>query len=244
MTSRIDRALYTVAAQTGGYRESEARLYEYLRAVLDPTCYVSFSAGKDSMVLAHAAQAICPEIPILMVDPGCPTHWLEREKSKILAYTAARGWNLILFPWDKWACVGEERDPDEAARKIHGNMFTDLTRYAADHGLATRLLGLRAEESRGRKISLLKYGLDAQLRDGTRRIIPLARWRTDWIWAYTVKHDLPWLEIYDRVGPDARNGLIGVHGASKGRLEYLKYSFPDAWRAAKKLLPCAEILAR
>ena len=242
--SRIDRTLYAIAARGGAYRKAEAGLYEYLRSVLDATCYVSFSAGKDSMVLAHAAWTVRPEIPILMVDPGCPTHWLERERERMLAYAAGHDWNLVLFLWDKWRCVGGEVDLDEASRKIHVGMFADLTHYAVENGLTTRLLGLRAEESRGRKISLRHYGLDARLRDGSRRVIPLARWSTDWIWAYIVSHDLPWLEIYDKRGPYARNGLIGISGANEGRLEYLKHYFPEAWLAAKDLLPAGEILTR
>lgn len=46
---------------------------------------------------------------------------------------------------------------------------------------------------------------------------------------------LPWLSIYDHVGPTARNGLIGRNGLEQGRLVYLRRYYPEAWRVAREM---------
>jgi 3'-phosphoadenosine 5'-phosphosulfate sulfotransferase (PAPS reductase)/FAD synthetase len=227
--SRIDALLYSVTARTGFYMRREAELYAYLRETLDSTCYVSCSFGKDSSVLAHAAALARPGIPILMVDPGVPTHWLASERNTWLAYAREKGWNLKLFPWDKW------NSKWNYGVNLHKSMFSDLIDYAKAKGLTTRLMGMRVQESQKRRMSFARLGMDAVLRDGTRRILPLALWKTDHVWAYIIKHSLPWLEIYDRAGPDARNGLVGLSGVHNGRMAYLKMYFPDAWKLAREL---------
>ena len=234
--SKINTSLYKSVALGRPYLNAEKELFLFLKTTIDASCYVSCSFGKDSSVVAHAANFLYNGIPIFAVDPGCPTHWLQREKTMWISYAKRMGWNLKFFQWDKWSCVGGEKDENKARSKIHADMFFDMTEYADSLGLTTRIIGLRAEESKGRRISLRKLGMDAVLADGRRRIIPVARWSTDFIWAYIIKHGLPWLEIYDRLGPEARNGLVGVNGTNKGRLTYLKLYFPEAWRFAKQVL--------
>lgn len=227
-------AAMAARASDRGYRGRLARLRADL-AALDPAqCYVSFSAGKDSAVLAHAAHAVHPGLPIWMIDPGCPTHWLESERAAWLAYAERRGWPLTLFPWDKW---GEDRGGGSAAQyraRIHARMFAAIEERATLEGRTVRLLGMRAEESRQRKLLVATRGTDYQVKDGARVVLPLARWTTDDVWTYIVSTGMPWLRIYDAGGPAARNGLIGRNGERYGRAEYLREHFPDAWRWARQ----------
>lgn len=241
--SKIDRFYYHLIAGSPSYKKAHVALIMRLEEALDDTCYVSFSAGKDSSVVAHAAHRVRPGIPILMVDPGCPTHWMESERTRWMEYAYSNGWNLRLFPWDKWGCVDGESDVKKATDKIHRNMFAELDEYAQQCRLTTRIMGLRSEESRGRRISTRHLGMDAELKDGTRRIIPISWWPSKFVWAYIVSNNLPWLDIYDYCGPDTRNGLIGVNGIERGRLHYLKRYFPEAWAMAKKVLPEIETTA-
>lgn len=227
--------------QIAGFR-AHAMLPSYRRkldalrrtaAGLDPSItYVSFSAGKDSAVIAHACHAANPGIPILMIDPGCPSHWLEHERSRWLNYAAANSWNLTLYPWDKW---GERRDSDTEQQyrdRIHSSMFAPIEERASADGLTCKVMGLRAAESRQRTMLVAMRGNAYEYRDGTRAVLPIARWSVEDVWAYIVTHDLPWLDIYDAIGPQARNGLIGRNGERFGREEYLRHHFPDAWRWA------------
>ncbi len=56
------------------------------------------------------------------------------------------------------------------------------------------------------------------------------------IWAYIIDHDLPWLRIYDCLGPEARNGWIGRNGLEHGRMVYLRKYYPEAYRFARDIL--------
>lgn len=202
-------------------------------AALDPhTTYVSFSAGKDSSVIAHACHDAHPGIPIMMVDPGCPTHWLERERERWCSYALEMGWNLTIYPWDKWGTKRDSGSEQQYRDRIHSSMFADITDRATTDGLTCRVMGLRAAESRQRTMLVASRGDAYAYADGSRAALPIARWSTEDVWAYIVTHGLPWLDIYDAIGPSARNGLIGRNGERFGREEYLRNHFPDAWRWA------------
>jgi len=138
-------------------------------------------------------------------------------------------WPLQIFPWDKFAASGVAdagTEPVYRAR-VHASMFADLEQYATAHGLTRRVTGMRAAESRARRALL------ATARGETAHTLhPIWHWSTDDVWTYLVRHDLPWLSIYDHLGPEARNGLVGRNGQQSGRLVYLKRFYPEAFRLA------------
>jgi len=233
----LTRAGFIAHAQSAGYQRRLGTTIALLRAELDDRSYVSFSAGKDSSVIAHLCHAIRSDIPVLMVDPGCPTHWLEGERLAWTAYAEAFGWQLVLFPWDKWREVSAARTIAEHRRLAHAGMFADLHAWAAAHGLDQRVMGMRSEESPQRAILGATRGPSYVLADGTRALNPIIDWRVADVWAYILTHRLPWLTIYDHLGPAARNGLIGRSGATHGRLAWLKLHYPDAYLLARTLMP-------
>lgn len=200
---------------------------------IDPTCtFVGFSAGKDSAVIAHLCHEAHPGIAMLMVDPGIPTHWIQSDRDAWLSYAETHGWNLRLFPWDKWGVDRRADSVETYQAHIHNEMFADLQNYAKQHALTDRVMGLRKEESRARAILVNTRGTIYDYAAGGRAYLPIARWRTIDVWAYIVTHELPWLDIYDRLGPQARNGLVGRSGEAYGRIEYLREAYPDVWRWA------------
>ena len=200
-------------------------------------CFVSFSAGKDSTVCADLANRVCPGIPMLMVDPGGPTHWLGAEREKFLKFAHEKGWNLRLFPWDKWR-IGWH---GEETSSLHVDMFRELNDYAKKEGYSTLIMGIREKESKNRKILAKMRGDDYQRKDGMRVLLPVMRWSSDAIWAYTVSRGLPWLSIYDTTGKDARNGLVGVNGHRFGRMGFLKQYYPMAYEFAKRLIEAGKM---
>lgn len=233
----LTRAGFLGHAQSRPFRRRVLATIEVLLAHLDARSYVSFSAGKDSSVVADLCHRHRQGVPMLMVDPGCPTHWLEEERSTWIDFAARRGWNLRLFPWNKWAAVAGAADEQDHRRRAHAGMFADLHAHAALHGLDQRITGLRGAESPQRRMLTAQRGVAYRLADGSRALNPIAHWSTADVWAWIVTHDLPWLTIYDHLGPAARNGLIGRSGARSGRLAWLKIHYPEAWATARDLMP-------
>ncbi|HEB94335.1 MAG TPA: hypothetical protein ENI94_12920 [Gammaproteobacteria bacterium] len=220
-------------ATTAGYQR-KLRDTQRLIETIDPArTYVGFSAGKDSAVIADFCHRIHPGIPILMIDPGVPTHWTEDDRQKWLNWIDRAGWNFHRFEWDKWGGDRTQASVEAYQRGIHHEMFCAIYDYANRHGLTHRVMGLRAEESGPRRMLIAKRGQAYDYADGGGAYLPIAKWTTRDVWAYIVTRGLPWLDIYDRMGPQARNGIIGRSGEEHGRIEYLREHYPDAWRLAK-----------
>lgn len=163
-------------ARTARFRARCAALTRLLAEHISPRdSYVSFSAGKDSSVIAHAAHAVHPGIAMLCVDSGVPYRWTAEERERWLAYAREHGWNLTLVPWDKWgdASVRHARDAAAHRRAVHARMFAPLERHAAARGLRTVVMGLRAEESPARAMSARTHGLVHRYSDGRSRVAPI-----------------------------------------------------------------------
>lgn len=226
MTSRISPAEYLLRAKRADYQLAERRLLAFLRKHLDHTCYVSFSAGKDSSVIAHACHSILPGIPILMSDSGVPYRWTAEERDQWLDYASRQGWNLRLFAWDKYAKDRPANDIRAYRRSVHSDQFTALTQWAHERGYTRRVMGLRRAESAARR----------HVRAITpHTLCPIADWPTTHVWSYIIRHGLPWLTIYDHLGPNARNGLIGRNGEERGRLVWLRRYYPESYRIAREI---------
>lgn len=240
MTSKIHPLEHQIWSNRDSYRRLEDRLRADLRRLVPhpEKTYVSFSAGKDSTVLAHACHDLFPGVQMCMVDPGVPFHWVDEERDLWLTHARANGWNLRIFPWDKWGGIlRDDKTRRVAQRLLHTDMFAEVTEWVHKHGLDTVVMGLRRQESGQRSMALKIYGMEHTYADtGVRRVCPLEHWSTSDVWAYIVSHGLPWLTIYDHVGPDARNGLIGRNAAQSGRMAYLRQYYPEAWRIARDVL--------
>lgn len=234
----IQIAAFRAHATLPAYQRRLAALRDLVSGIDPKKSYVSFSAGKDSAVIAHACHQTHPEIPILMTDPGCPTHWTEDERDTWLSYASKNQWRLTIYPWEKWRLDLHTDSEVEYQRRIHEDMFSAIHAHADAAGLTTRIMGLRASESRNRRMSIGRRGAAYDYADGGSAILPIATWQTDDVWAYIITNSLPWLSIYDLIGPHARNGLVGRSGDNYGRIEYLRMYYPDVWRwaAARKLV--------
>lgn len=233
--SKINRTYYRVRSMHADYIAREQRMLRWLDDRLGAHCYVSWSAGKDSTVVAHAAVSLRPDIAVLMVDPGVPIHWTREDRLRMLE--CARDWKYQLFSWRKFDNAKALAAPSEPEyrKAVHADQFDALTAHADRLGLTRRMTGMRAAESRTRHVFL-----SASRGETKHTLQPLWDWSTEDVWTYTIRHGLPWLSIYDHLGPDARNGLIGKNGREYGRLVYLKHYYPEAFRLACDLFGARE----
>jgi 3'-phosphoadenosine 5'-phosphosulfate sulfotransferase (PAPS reductase)/FAD synthetase len=164
--------------------------------------------------------------------------WTDDERDLWRQHAAKNQWQLTMFPFDKW---GDERtaravSESEHRNAVHRQMFAGVTAYAHDHSLTTRVMGIRADESKGRRASLSTHGPHHTYPDGTHRLCPIDLWSAMDCFAYCDAHSLPVLDIYRKVGRHARSGLIGRNGEAHGRMSYLRRHFPAAWRHARDVL--------
>lgn len=190
-------------------------------------CYVSVSWGKDSVVVAHLAATSGVRLPMVWVrvrrweNPDCPAvrdaflaEYGDRVdyREYVVSASAARWWE-----------PGAE--VESVSRRTSRAGFT-----LAEKDFGPRhISGIRAEESRVRRIAQARWGhaSDAACR-------PIGDWTAVQVFAYLHRHDLPvhpayamsyggrldrrWLRV---------SSLGGVRGADRGRAEWERHYYRD-----------------
>jgi 3'-phosphoadenosine 5'-phosphosulfate sulfotransferase (PAPS reductase)/FAD synthetase len=233
--SPLQIAGFRAHSTSASYRRRFAELQETIATRVDlARGYVSFSAGKDSSVIAHAIHAAYPHIPILMVDPGIPYHWTDVDRETWLTYARENDWPLVRFPWDK------DSSREVSLVQLHESMFADLRTWADARGRTQRIMGMRQQESPARAMLVASKGDAYDYVAGGSALLPIARWRVEDVWSYIVTHDVPWLSIYDAFGPETRGGVVGRNMLEHGRIARLKEYDPDAYLFARERIDGAQ----
>jgi phosphoadenosine phosphosulfate reductase len=215
----MERAGYLAHSRSSGFRSLVARAYglvgETLAVARRP--YVSFSGGKDSLVVLHLALSVAPEIDVIWSDD-------EVEHPATIAYIRelASMWGLRLRivygpvehrnGFRSWATDPPFRPPEPDAIRIPGRCDV----WSVREGYDAVLLGTRRDESGLRETVGRIHGPLHRLATGQWRCTPLDRWRTADVWAFIVSGGLPYNPVYDdlaavgipRDSHDSRVGML------------------------------------
>lgn len=187
--------------------------------------YMACSFGKDSSVLLHLLIQVMPEIEVRFI------RWDESNLIDTYAETIAK--------WEK---------------TYHINLkILDLHRQSLDEPVPDRwkkltnlsecdgyFIGLRADESRGRKMTLKIHGTIHRMKNGLVRISPLAWWKTDDVAAYIYQFALPTLQTYQYDGFEARTTSRiprADYGIRESMLSGLRRRDPSRFNALCNLMP-------
>jgi 3'-phosphoadenosine 5'-phosphosulfate sulfotransferase (PAPS reductase)/FAD synthetase len=220
--------------------EKEARLYammpeykyqlnktkEFIKKALSQVenPYLACSFGKDSSVLLHLVLQEMPRIPVIFVT-RMETHLVDNYQEVIYEWGDI---NLIQ--------VNFNHDTLQFIDKSVIRTAMNEVKYNYD----SYFIGLRAEESNGRRITLKKDGMIYKMADGLTRIAPLAFWSTRAIAAYCVFNDLPTLNKYKEVGFEART-TAGISSKTPHEsLAHIRQHNMDAFNQILKLMPDAK----
>jgi 3'-phosphoadenosine 5'-phosphosulfate sulfotransferase (PAPS reductase)/FAD synthetase len=156
----------------------------------DGLIYSSCSFGKDSAVMTHLALTVNPQMEVRFVYFGNGESELLNNYAEVLAAWQERyalNLHILTLVRDKLDVRFPQWDWLSAMRPANGY-----------------LVGLRKEESKKRRLSLLHLGSIYRKVNGLLRVAPLLNWRIEDIGAYVVMHDLPMLNSYHVEGFDAR----------------------------------------
>ena len=240
-----ERAVYELWARTKefSHKISQAqRIAERGFGIMDYP-YASLSFGKDSTAMVHLLLALEPSLPVMYVNCGEWDEWPDtpRVKAEFLSRCPCKfieldGPSII----ESYHEAGSRYMPDEEAgepmrrilRRYDKSLCAVLDGAAIRRGFDGAFIGLRKEESDNRSRLFAMRGPLYYAK--TRKLWachPLAFWSSRDVWAYIVKHDLPYNELYD-LDPQgrerARNGaMIGTRSARYGRLTRLKLMYPE-----------------
>lgn len=242
-----------VYARSAAHRRLVDRTLTEIEAALEgrgPVA-VSFSGGKDSTVALDLIRRVRPDARAVFFDSGLEHQETYEIVKRLGVDTMAPERPLleVLKAGGYWGYRGP--DADLSYNYDHIEMYYErpTSLYVAEHGIEVTVLGLRKDESAGRSIGIRRRGHFYQhQRSGTWRLLPLARWTHDDVWAYIADRQLPYNAVYDRM---ARFGvprvqwrvscLIDIGGARLGRFSWFRQMFPDIYARLAADFP---ILAR
>ncbi len=207
------------------------------------TIGVSFSGGKDSTVLLDLVRRVQPGCRVAFFDSGCEYPWTYDLVAHYGAEVVKPQMSLpqMCRHGGYW---GYEQPVDpEAEFDFMGFLVVEpAVRFAILHDLTVSAIGLRAEESAGRRLNLHKRGELYFVKERQMwHLCPLAHWKHADIWAYLASRDLRYNEVYDRMAAFGIpreawrvSTLLGLSGAScNARLGFLRVVAPETfWQLA------------
>lgn len=207
--------------------------------------YVSMSWGKDSILLYHLIQLIDKTIPVIFVDSGycLPDTYIIRDK-------LLKIWKPIYHelkqPTDyvelsKVIGLPHERDSSVQGKAVKILKKSFLDEFALDNSLDLCFWGIRTDESKGRFRMFRKNGYFITSTE-VHKCHPIALLTQQQLWYFYDKFNIPKNEIYNKtkfLKPfQIRNtGWVSTDGANQGRLQWLRYYYPEHYIKLQKEFP-------
>jgi len=234
----LERAGFLAHARTRAFArrldEANAVIERVLTDTRNP--YVGYSTGKDSEVVLDLVWRQAPTVPAIYFDADCAFP----ESRARLDVLIAAGRPVEKFPCrpflDILAAAGGPDAPGVEDATMWGTVYEPVRRLLAERYYDAVVLGLRGDESPGRRMLVRTRGLlFFNQREGIREALPVGRWTHDDIWAYLVSRNVDYNRAYDVMGDrPARDRRIsywaGETNRRHGRWAYLKLHYPDLWQ--------------
>jgi phosphoadenosine phosphosulfate reductase len=241
LTPKTDLRGYLVIARTQLHRRKVSQaMAEIDRSMRQHDRFIVCSSwGKDSCALVSLVLTVCgPGFDVAHLQspyelPGnestlewfgarCAIHTLptERTLGDYISWLQTHG---LHYERERQCNLGKTSKRDE------------LVEWVRKHGYSLQILGMRAQESKGRRSCFRARGLTYQAH-GLTVCNPIGWWSNKDVWAYLVSREIPWHPLYDcethgETRETLRNGgWLSVHGCNDARGPWLRAHFPDEWR--------------
>lgn len=181
----IEREGFLAHAMMPAFRRKvESATAILTEAIAIAPAYVAISWGKDSIVTLHLAQSVDPNIEAIHLCLESRP-FLDNYDEVIATYRDRFG-----LPNYRDITLNEDNFIPNAGLT---RLFNALTPN-------NPIMGVRAEESKHRRISIHTYGpIHRYASTGRIRTFPIHNWTATDVWAYAIAHNLPMLNAYDRL---------------------------------------------
>lgn len=241
---------YEIWAKTQAFKRKLERAraeFGRLRAIGKPV--VAMSWGKDSCAMGHLALTELGAVD--MMHMACahelPGGELVNEYFKNRA-SIVHELAPINTLAESLAWLHEVGLPHERERYAHQKIIKVRKKdrgqeWAIANGYSITVMGMRAEEAKGRRLGFAARGLLYQRKSGHWTSNPIGWWTARDVWAYLVSRSVPWHPLYDRESlgftrETLRNGgWLYTDGANDGWAAWMKVHYPEQWRRLVEEFP-------
>lgn len=214
--NRLERAAFLAHSRSVVFERRLKRAREIVADGLSrcENPYVAFSGGKDSEVMLHLVLEQKPDVSVRILTSG-ETRILHRNFDGVLDWWRERYLDMDFREVLIDRVFSEEwKDSSwyEQRKASHGDLGRHAHKGGNSHGhFDAVFMGLRADESRDRRMSLRNHGpiyrYAGNRREVDWRICPLAFLKLEDIAAGIVCNDIPLLSTYHSEGIHARTTL-------------------------------------
>ena len=217
-------------------QESKEILREFFDKGLNSR--VMWSGGKDSTAMLHLAWTVNPNVYATsekddMDFPG---------EKEYVRHIADR-YNIRLDVIEPSESIWDHVTRYDITEQIHsqGTAFSQrffynvLRDYQERNGVRGLIIGLRNQESNGRRINYHLRGAIYEKRDGMHVCLPMAHWETQDVYAYLISQEIPILDVYFKTrftkGPESirKSWMLPGVFAQDGQAAWLRYYYPQIY---------------
>lgn len=213
-----------IVAQMAGYKRRVSAALDHIAKFVarTPRCYVGVSWGKDSVVVADMVMRLHPEIPLV---------WVKVEPAFNPDCLLVRDSFLSLHPSARYEEITIHMRRDANGWHSSGTLEAGIRMAGQRFGIAY-IGGVRAQESRQRRLRDMRYGAIT-----TNTCAPITKFSGDDVFAYLYERDLPVHPAYacsqGGIWPRERirvSSLGGRRGDGMGRSQWEDVYYPEAKR--------------
>jgi len=205
---------------------------------------VSFSTGKDSTVTLDLVRRVYPGVPAAFFSSGIETEYdqcfelLKNHHPDVDVFESYRTLADLCRDFGYWG-----HEPEKFADEVDWFAFLvgePSVRFVRKYKFDVTVMGLRAQESAGRRLSRKVrgyfYPVKFEYLDGVQHhhCTPIVDWKDEDVWAYIASRDLPYNKIYDKmaeIGVPRKHWrvsiLLGEVASNLGRYSTLKRIAPE-----------------
>jgi len=245
-----DEVYYRLHARSQAFNSLVEKTVIFLKSVLENhhNPYCSYSTGKDSLVMLSLCQKVFPDMCTMYHDSGVElpeSHDIMKKAEQYFKITI----HIVISPVDVLKIYKKKGVFAEGANKDYAwtpAMMNPIMVWAQKHKRDVAFIGLRKQESRPRKILLLKRGKYFYAK--TKHIheaFPLADWTAQDVFAFIVSRGLECLlhPAYSKTRfvqspEDIRvSWYCDPSMIKKGYFVWLRYYYPILFQSLRKQFP-------
>lgn len=152
-------------------------------------CCLSWSSGKDSTAMVHIVRSMCPSTPIIIQFDDCDWPTKRAYVQRVADSQVWSDYHAVEPDFSVWQAalsskIGVENICSQTHWITRESFLRPLKEKQGELGCDCVFLGLRAEESRARRVNVATHGKLYQVRDGTWHALPMAQWEAVDVFAY------------------------------------------------------------